>query len=132
MMDHQMSHQSGMQECIDDCQRCHEVCLRMAMTHCLQMGGRHVEQQHMQLMIGCAEICQTAANFMIAQSTVHGAVCAACAEVCHACADSCESVGDMDECVQACRACATSCEEMAHSYLAGNRSRQALGEARPQ
>ena len=112
------------QECIEDCQRCHATCLRMAMTHCLQMGGRHVEPEHMQLMMGCAEMCQTAANFMIAGSSVHGAVCGACAEVCDACARSCEDVGDMDECVAACRRCADSCREMAAGYrpLGGRQS----------
>ncbi|WP_220433427.1 four-helix bundle copper-binding protein [Zemynaea arenosa] len=106
----------NMQDCIDACQRCHEVCLRMAMTHCLELGGRHTEPEHLRLMLNCAEICQTSANFMLSQSSVHGAVCGACAEVCTACADSCASVGDMDECVQACRHCAETCSEMASSY----------------
>lgn len=125
--------QQNIQECIDDCKRCHETCLRMAMTHCLQLGGRHVEQEHMQLMIGCAEICQTAANFMMYESPVHGAVCAACADVCDACAKSCEDVGDMDECVTACLRCADSCREMATTFHPGSRSgRSALTSARPQ
>jgi len=108
--------QHSIQECIADCKRCHETCLRMAMTHCLQMGGRHVEQEHMQLMIGCAEICQTAANFMLYESPVHATVCNACADVCDACARSCEEVGDMDECVAACMRCAESCRDMAAQY----------------
>lgn len=122
----------SMQECIDACKQCHDTCLRMAMTHCLQMGGRHAEPEHMQLMITCADICQTAANAMIAQASVHGAICGACAEVCNACARSCEDVGDMDDCVQACRRCAESCEEMSHTYQAGQRGQQALSGARPQ
>lgn len=104
------------QDCIANCKRCHETCLRMAMTYCLQMGGRHAEPEHLQLMIGCAEICQTAANFMLYGSPVHGAVCAACAEVCEACALSCEDVGDMEECEAECLRCAESCREMAESF----------------
>jgi hypothetical protein len=107
----------GMQECIDACRQCHQVCLQMAMTHCLEAGGKHIEPDHFRLMVNCAEICQTAANFMLGASPQQGAVCAACADVCDACAQSCEAVGGMDECVQACRRCAESCEQMAQSFL---------------
>lgn len=102
----------GMQACIDACQQCHNICLQAAMTQCLHMGGKHVEAEHIRLMINCSEICQTAANFMLSQSALHSVICAACAQVCHACATNCEQVGDMDECVQACRRCAEACEEM--------------------
>jgi hypothetical protein len=101
-----------MLDCIDACKQCHDVCLEMAMTHCLSLGGKHVEGGHLRLMINCAEICQTSANFMLSNSSMHAAVCAVCAEVCDACARNCEQIGDMDACVQACRRCATSCEQM--------------------
>lgn len=107
---------SEMQHCIDACSRCHQICLGMAMTHCLPRGGRHVEEAHLKLMLNCAEICQTAANFMLSGSPLHAKVCAVCAEVCAACAQSCEQVGDMQECVEACRLCAQSCQQMAHSH----------------
>lgn len=102
-----------MQKCIDDCVRCHQICLRMAMNHCLEMGGRHVEPGHFRSMITCAEICRTAADFMLASSPLHAQTCAVCAQVCDACARSCEQVGDMDECVRACRQCADSCRQQA-------------------
>jgi hypothetical protein len=102
-----------MQACIDACQHCHNICLQTAMTHCLRMGGQHVEEEHLRLMINCSEICQTSANFMLSHSSMHNAICAACAQVCHACQASCERIGDMDECVQACRMCADTCEAMA-------------------
>lgn len=102
-----------MQPCIDACGYCHEICLQTAMTHCLAVGGKHVEAGHFRLMINCAEICQTAANLMLSGSAHHAAVCAACADICDACADSCEQIGDMDGCVEACRECAESCREMA-------------------
>lgn len=101
------------QECIDLCQRCHDTCLRTALTHCLQEGGRHVEPEHFRLMLHCAEICHTAADFMLGESPHHARVCAACAEVCAACADSCAGIGDMDECARICRDCAQHCEAMA-------------------
>jgi hypothetical protein len=102
-----------MQSCIDKCLECHSVCLSMAMNHCLEAGGKHLEPDHFRLMIACAEICQTSANFMLIGSDLHKRVCAVCAEVCEACAKSCEEIGNMQECVDACRACAESCRQMA-------------------
>ena len=107
---HEMS--AGMQSCIQECQKCHAVCLGMASTHCLELGGAHVEPNHFRLMLACAEICQTAANFMLINSPLHTRTCAVCAEVCDECAQNCEQVGNMDECVEACRHCAESCRQM--------------------
>lgn len=101
-----------MQEAITACLDCHSMCLRTAMTYCLEKGGRHVEQKHLRLMLNCAELCQTSANFMLSDSPLHGRVCAVCAEACDACAKSCEQVGDMRECVEECRSCAKSCRTM--------------------
>ena len=112
-MQHQMS--SRMQQCVDDCMECYRSCKQEAMNHCLETGGKHVEPTHFRLMVSCAEMCRTAADFMLSSSELHGRVCAACAEVCEACARSCEQVGDMAECVEICRRCADSCREMAGS-----------------
>lgn len=101
-----------MQPCIDACGYCHETCLSTAMTHCLAVGGKHLEPGHFRLMINCAEICQAAANLMLSGSDLANKLCAVCAEVCDACAASCEQIGDMDGCVEACRECADSCREM--------------------
>lgn len=109
--DHKLS--SDMQACIDECLRCHSVCLGMAMHHCLEAGGKHVEPMHFRLMLTCAEACQAAANFMLIGTVHHKHMCAECADVCEDCAKSCEQVGDMQECVDACRACAESCRRMA-------------------
>ncbi|GAB4466492.1 MAG: four-helix bundle copper-binding protein [Armatimonadaceae bacterium] len=102
-----------MQQCIEECQNCHRVCLTTAANHCLEAGGKHVEPVHYRTMLDCAEICETSANFMMRSSTLHTHVCRACAEVCEECARSCEEVGDMPECVEACRRCAESCRKMA-------------------
>ena len=75
-------------------------------------GGKHVEPTHFKLMLDCAQICITSADFMARQSAHHTHICAECAEICNACADSCEQVGDMDTCVQACRKCAQTCGAM--------------------
>jgi hypothetical protein len=109
-MTHEMNQQ--MKECTENCLQCYQTCLHEAMNHCLEAGGKHVEPAHFRLMINCAEICRTSADFMLSSSDLHARICAACAEVCDACALSCEQVGDMDECVQACRRCAESCHGM--------------------
>jgi hypothetical protein len=102
-----------MQQCIQQCLNCYRVCQEMAMNHCLEEGGKHVEPHHFRLMVNCSEICQTAASFMLGNSDIHAKVCAVCAEVCDACAQSCREVGGMDECVRACEQCAESCRQMA-------------------
>ena len=101
-----------MQDAIKACLDCHSMCLQMAMNFCLAQGGRHVEQKHLRLMLNCAELCQTSANFMLSNSPLHGRVCAVCAETCEACAKSCEQVGDMRDCVEECQRCAKSCRAM--------------------
>ncbi|MBA4308274.1 MAG: ferredoxin [Sphingopyxis sp.] len=102
-----------MQSCIDACQACHITCLQMAATHCLEMGGAHAEPQHIRLMLDCAQICATAADFMARGSAHHAAICKACAEICRACAESCDRLDGMEECADICRRCAESCEAMA-------------------
>lgn len=104
-----------MQQCLDNCQHCHATCLTMAANHCLETGGPHVEPAHFRLMLDCAQICQTSADFMRRSSALHTQVCGVCAEVCEACAQSCERVGGMDECVQACRRCVETCRRMAQA-----------------
>ena len=37
----------------------------MAMNHCLEAGGKHVEPGHFKLMMAGAEMCQTAANQIV-------------------------------------------------------------------
>jgi hypothetical protein len=104
---------AALQRCLDECLRCHGVCLSMATHHCLEIGGRHTEPGHFKLMLACAEICRSAAAMMLIGTDHHRRVCAACAEICLDCARGCEAVGDMDDCIAACRRCAESCREMA-------------------
>lgn len=107
---------SEMQSCIDACNHCHQTCLHEAMNYCLDSGGKHVEPNHMRLMLNCAEICQTSANLMLSSSALSNQFCGICAEVCDACAASCEQTGDMDACVKVCRECSESCRAMMISH----------------
>lgn len=99
--------------CIDQCLLCYRTCLGMVYQICIPAGGRHIEAQHLSLMNGCAQICKTAADFMLMDNPLHHKVCGVCAEICEACGHSCAQVGDMDECVEVCRACADLCRRMA-------------------
>src|SRR5262249_8194208 len=105
-----------LQQCIADCGNCQETCLA-TVAHCLMLGGKHAEAEHIRVMLDCAEICQVAANFMLRRSSYHNYVCGVCAEICEKCAQSCEAIaGDdqqMKQCVENCRRCAQSCREMA-------------------
>jgi hypothetical protein len=109
-MAHQLSPE--IQECVDHCVTCYRTCLHEAMNHCLEAGGEHVEPAHFRLMMNCAEICRTSAEFMLSGSQHSRVVCAACAEVCAACAVSCRQLRDMDECASTCEQCAESCRRM--------------------
>lgn len=121
-----------MQECIENCLQCHRLCLEMAMNHCLEKGGEHVAPTHLRLMMNCAQICQTAADFMLSASPLHAQTCAVCANVCEACADSCEPLEGMEDCIRACRICAESCREMAGDFhLLGTQQVTEQAAARP-
>lgn len=65
------------------------------------------------MMIDCAAICATAADFMLHKSQFHRELCGVCATVCEACAEDCERLGGMEECVKACWDCAKQCQTMA-------------------
>jgi hypothetical protein len=100
-----------LKRCIRECLDCHGVCLAM-MQHCLERGGRPA---HIRLLLDCAEICRTGADFLLRESDLHVLTCGVCAQICERCADDCESFGDdhqMLACAQACRRCAESCREM--------------------
>jgi hypothetical protein len=104
---------SIMQSCIDECLRCYEICFGMAMSHCLDKGGKHVAPPHLRMMMACAEMCRASAHLMLAQAPQHKRACELCADICEACAASCLEIGDMQECVDECRRCAQSCRKMA-------------------
>jgi hypothetical protein len=107
-------HNPELHECIDRCTDCHHLCVETVM-HCLQKGGRHADPQHIRLLLDCAEICRTSADFMLRESDLHSMTCGVCAEVCARCAESCERLADdeqMKRCAEACRRCEESCRRM--------------------
>jgi hypothetical protein len=107
-----------MDRCIEVCQSCHEICVE-SITHCLHLGGRHAAPEHIQMLMDCAEICMTGAQFMMRNSPMHHEICGACAAVCEACAKSCEPLAEehqMELCADQCRRCAELCREMAKTH----------------
>ena len=95
---------------------CRQTCQTAMFHHCIEMGGKHIEAAHLRLMTDCMQACQTAADFMVRNSALYAAECAATAEVCDACATSCENISDaaMMHCAEICRRCADACREMSH------------------
>ena len=81
-----------LRRCIVDCLGCYSTCLE-TVTYSLEVGGQHVEPVRIRLLLDCADICQTAAAFMLRNSDLHQRVCAVCAEVCEQCAESCAQLG---------------------------------------
>jgi hypothetical protein len=105
-----------MSDCIANCRDCWQRCME-TVQHCLTMGGKHAEQQHIALMLTCARMCATSAEAMMLGTAQHAETCRACAALCRACAQDCRRVGagddEMQRCAQTCEQCADSCERMA-------------------
>lgn len=110
--------ESEIRRCIDNCLECHAICEHCS-VHCLEMGGHHAGKDHQVTMRDCAQICLTAADFMIRCSPLHGEICRACAVACERCAEQCRSMAEGDEmmlrCAEICRKCAESCQSMART-----------------
>ena len=112
--DHEHEHDE-MDACIEVCLQCHVICT-MTAQYCLVQGGALADVGKVGLLLDCAEICQTSANFMVRGSPHHSLTCGACAEVCTACAEACRAHPDdenLAHCAEVCEACAESCAEMA-------------------
>lgn len=104
-----------MRRCIDECLRCAATCTETS-RHCLELGGKHAEPEHITTLEVCADICLTSANSMLRGSRLYTETCRACAAVCRACEEACRRMGDdpmMQQCADVCRSCAESCERMA-------------------
>jgi hypothetical protein len=102
--------QIEIQQCIQDCISCHDVCLQTA-TACEQSGGEHASPDHINILRDCAELCLVAAHFLQHNSALVGYVCQACAQATTHCGNECDRMGDTD-CANACRNAAWACEQM--------------------
>ena len=103
------------QSCIDDCTRCHAICVETG-QYCMEKSGMHAGAQHVRLLQDCAELCQVTANLMLRVSDLYPNACGVCAEACDRCAKMCDELGmsgdmQMKTCAKACRRCAETCGE---------------------
>jgi len=115
-MAHQMQTSMEMERAINDSLDCYRACSQ-TISHCLEMGGKHVEPGHIRLLMDCENICALSALYMARGSQFHPEVCGICADICDRCAQSCLEVDPndsmMQQCADACRTCAQSCRVMA-------------------
>jgi len=106
---------NDMQQCIQNCLDCHAICLATS-TYCLEQRGVPVGDSQTRALIDCADICSTAADFMVRGSEQHPLVCNLCAAIASRCAAECRrSATDphLNSAQQACELCADSCRAMA-------------------
>jgi hypothetical protein len=105
----------AMKKCIQLCQDCQALCTETVL-HCLKLGGRHAAPDHIVLLLDCAQICETTAQYLLRESSFHGPICGLCADVCRQCAENCMQIAADDQilkqCAEMCRRCADSCERM--------------------
>ena len=69
----------AMEQCIDNCTNCHRICLETAARHFAGERSPRIDEGMVRLLLDCAEICRTSADFMIRGSELHPHVCRACA-----------------------------------------------------
>ena len=105
-----------MRHSIDNCLHCYNIC-EETINHCLRMGGRHADPEHLILLRDCAEICRTTAGFLLRGSEFHAQNCGVCTVICSQCAEACEHTAEGDQtmqlCADICRQCADSCAALA-------------------
>lgn len=108
---------AAMAACIDACTACHRACTETVRAF-LDKDSGHMASEHVTVLLDCAQLCATSADFMLRGSHAHAVTCRACAEVCRACATSCRGVGgaQLEACAAACDACADSCEAMVSTH----------------
>jgi hypothetical protein len=107
----------AMRECMAACDECSKVCLQH-IRHCLDLGGRHDDADHIAVLLTCASVCRSASELMAIGSEWHPTFCDLCAQVCEECAEHCAELGEMDDCVEACRNCAATCRAMVAEAIA--------------
>ena len=98
--------------CIDECNRCYNICLE-TIGYCLKLGGSYEEARHIRRLFDCAEACRTNESFMLRNSDLYPSTCILCAEACVRCGQSCEQLMDdayLRICAEACNRCAEICE----------------------
>ncbi len=109
-----MNQMRNYKSCIADCTACANHC-RQCASACLEQDDAKKLKICIQLNNDCADICELAVRFMLANSPFANRVCNLCEDICNACAIECEKHANISQCeaaANACRACAIVCLEM--------------------
>lgn len=105
-------------DCVDACLAAHRACTE-SVIHGLQQGGDVGEWDLVQLLLDCADISETAANFLLRSSRLHHLTCQVTAEIADRTATACEKHAADDallrETAEACRRAATACRKTIRS-----------------
>ena len=110
-----MATQFTAKDCLELCENCYRVCLQ-TVIHALQPHDRPFHESHLRLLMDCANICRTCADFLLSGSDFHDCGCRACARICEHCAEFCGERRDdaqMRAGEQACLRCNESCAQLA-------------------
>jgi hypothetical protein len=102
--------QIEIQQCIQDCLNCQQVCLQSADAG-QQAGSDSAKMDHLQMLRDCAELCLTTAHFLQHGSPLAGYLCQAAEQVTTICSNECDQTGDSD-CANACRNVSWSCNQL--------------------
>lgn len=103
-----------MELCVQNCSDCYKMCVFTA-VYCLQTGGLHAEEQHIKLLLDCADICHLAVNLMLRNSGYLKDLCYLCEAACRKCGEDCkrfENNEQMQACLDVCLETAGTCREM--------------------
>ena len=95
--------QIEMDQCIQDCIACSDVCLQSATSAS--------DQTHAVYLRDCAELCLAAAHFMQHQDPLYGYVISAAAEVTRSNGERCDQMGDT-ACANACKTASWSLQQI--------------------
>lgn len=99
------------QDCITSCEKCRAACIR-AITHSLEVGAEHARQEHIRLLLDCADVCQVSANFLLRGSPSAGYFCSIGGRLCDRYVREYKGLCGLEECVAACETAAALCHRM--------------------
>src|SRR5262245_60059358 len=103
------------QNCVEICTECHDVCLELV-DQGLRKGGAHADADHMRILADGADACRLAASFLVRNTRFLTRACRLCADICEECAADCDRFMDdpaLKRCGDLCRLCAQCCHKMA-------------------
>lgn len=113
-------HAQILQECIQQCRECAQVCNRTSWHAYRQAGGNPQMQRVQQLAGDCQAFCDLAARMIERNSPLMVDSCQACENACTQCAEACEQAGLQDQqlaaCARKCRQCADACKRMVEHH----------------